>query len=108
VTLRIGQNDLVVKKRKGAALSRRQQPVQPELDRRPLGRLADTYRWSLPGQKLNVTGLRRARYCLVSTADPHNLLRESDNSNDARRTRMLLRPAKRKVKRLRGQCRMHL
>jgi lysyl oxidase len=66
---------------------------------------ADTYAWSLPGQQLNVTGLRRGRYCLVSTADPHNLLRESDNSNNARRTRVLLRPAKRKVKRLRGQCR---
>jgi hypothetical protein len=68
---------------------------------------SDTYHWSLPGQQLNVTGLRRARYCLVSTADPRNRLRESDNSNNARRTRVLLRPAKRKVKRLRGDCRGH-
>jgi Lysyl oxidase len=69
---------------------------------------ADTYHWSLPGQQLNVTGLRRARYCLVSTADPHNLLRESNNSNNARRTRIVLRPAKRRVTRLRGRCRTHL
>lgn len=68
---------------------------------------ADTYAWSLPGQQLNVTGLRRARYCLVSTADPNNQLRESDNSNNVRRTRVLLRPAKRKVRRLRGHCRRH-
>ena len=50
-----------------------------------------------PGSSSNVTGLRRGRYCLVSTADPHNLLRESDNSNNARRTRIALRPAKRTV-----------
>ena len=30
----------------------------------------DTYAYSLPGQQLNVTGLRRGRYCLVSKADP--------------------------------------
>jgi Lysyl oxidase len=69
---------------------------------------ADAYHWSLPGQQLNVTGLPRARYCLVSIADPHNLLRESDDTNNARGTRVLLRPAKRKVERLRGHCRTDL
>ena len=66
---------------------------------------ADTYGYFLPGQQLNVTGLRRGRYCLVSTADPHNKLRESDNSNNARRTRIALHPAKRTVERLPGHCR---
>jgi hypothetical protein len=68
---------------------------------------ADTYGYFLPGQQLNVTGLRRGRYCLVSTADPHNLLRESDNSNNARRARIALHPAKRTVERLPGRCRRH-
>jgi hypothetical protein len=66
---------------------------------------ADTYGYSLPGQRLNVTGLRRGRYCLVSTADPRNLLRESNNTNNTHRARIRLRPAKRKVQRLHGQCR---
>ena len=51
-----------------------------------------------------MTGLHAGRYCLVSTADPHNLLRESNNSNNARRTRIALRPAKHDVKRLRSGC----
>jgi Lysyl oxidase len=66
---------------------------------------SDIYHYSLPGQKLNVTGLRHGRYCLVSTADPNNLLRESDNSNNAHRARIALHPGKRKVKRLPGRCR---
>ncbi len=65
----------------------------------------DTYGYTLPGQYLNVTGLRRGRYCLVSTADPGNLLRESNNSNNARRTRIALHPAKHTVKRLPEPCR---
>ncbi len=66
---------------------------------------ADTYAYSLPGQQLNVTGLRHGRYCLVSNADPNNLLRESDNTNNAHRARIALRPAKPRVKRLPGHCR---
>jgi Lysyl oxidase len=66
---------------------------------------SDTYGYFLPGQRLNVTGMRHGRYCLVSTADPHNLLRESDNSNNARKTRIALHPAKRTVDRLPGPCR---
>jgi hypothetical protein len=68
---------------------------------------ADTYRHYLPGQQLNVTGLRHGRYCLVSTADPHNLLWESDNSNNAGRARIALHPAKRTVDRLQGHCRRY-
>ena len=51
-----------------------------------------------------MTGLGRGRYCLVSSADPDNLLRESNNSNNARKTRIALHPAKRSVKRLSGHC----
>jgi Lysyl oxidase len=65
---------------------------------------ADTYGYFLPGQMLNVTGLPRGRYCLVSTADPDNLLRESSNSNNVRKTRISLHPAKHAVKRLSGHC----
>jgi hypothetical protein len=65
---------------------------------------ADTYAYFLPGQQLNVTGLHRGRYCLVSTADPANMLQESNNSNNANRTLIALRPAKRVVKRLPGPC----
>jgi hypothetical protein len=68
---------------------------------------ADTYAYYLPGQQLDVTGLRHGRYCLVSTADPHNLLRESDNSNNAHRARIALHPAKHTVERLHGHCRRH-
>ena len=66
---------------------------------------ADTYSYYLPGQQLNVTGLRHGRYCLVSTADPHNLLRESDNSNNKHRALIALHPARRTVERLPRHCR---
>jgi hypothetical protein len=65
---------------------------------------ADLYSYQLPGQGLNVTGLRSGKYCLVSIADPDNRLRESDNSNNARRTRIKLNPRARKVDRLPGHC----
>ena len=81
----------------------------PDCDRDSIDGLSigwtDTYRYGLPGQQLNVTGLRRGRYCLVSRADPANLLRESDNSNNTYRARIALHPAKRKVERLPGHCR---
>ena len=65
---------------------------------------ADEYYYGLPGQQLNITGLRGGRYCLVSKGDPDNLLRESNNSNNVRRTRIALHPAKHTVKRLSGRC----
>ena len=67
----------------------------------------DTYAYSLPGQEVNVTGLPRGRYCLVSKADPSNVLREFDNSNNARRAPIALHPAKERVKRLPGRCRRY-
>jgi hypothetical protein len=67
----------------------------------------DTYGYSLPGQEVNVTGLPRGGYCLVSKADPANVLREFDNSNNARRAPIALHPAKREVERLPGRCRRY-
>lgn len=66
---------------------------------------ADVYAFALPGQQLDVTGLPRGRYCLISQADPTDLLAERDESNNVRRARILLRPGKASVRRLRGPCR---
>ena len=65
---------------------------------------ADTYSYFLPGQELNVAGLRHGRYCLFSTADPLSLLRESNNSNNTRRTLIALHPAKHVVRRVASDC----
>lgn len=66
---------------------------------------ADEYYYGLPGQALDISGVKAGRYCLVSTGDPDDLLRESDNSNNARKTRIELHPAKRTVRALLGPCR---
>ncbi len=66
---------------------------------------ADEYYYGVPGQALDVTGVKAGRYCLVSVADPHNLLRESDNSNNARRTRIELHPRKKTARTRPGGCR---
>jgi Lysyl oxidase len=65
---------------------------------------ADEYYYVLPGQALDVTGVKGGRYCLVSTADPHRLLRESDNSNNTRKTRIELHPSKHTAEPLPGRC----
>lgn len=67
---------------------------------------ADEYYYGLPGQALDLTGVKAGRYCLVSIADPANLLREAKNSNNRRRTRIELQPAKHVVKTLPGPCRI--
>ena len=66
---------------------------------------ADIYYSGVPGQQINITGLARGRYCLLSKADPDNLLREADDSNNVRRTPIRLYPGKRTVDRLHGHCR---
>lgn len=67
---------------------------------------ADEYYYALPGQTLDVSGLKAGRYCLVSSGDPDNLLRESNNSNNTRKTRIQLRPGKQTVRTLPGPCRI--
>ena len=42
----------------------------------------DTYQYYLPGQTIDVTGLPDGRYALMSTADPFNLIRESEEGNN--------------------------
>ena len=42
----------------------------------------DTYQYYLPGQTIDITGLPDGRYALMSTADPFNLLRESEEGNN--------------------------
>ncbi len=68
---------------------------------------ADEYYYGLPGQALELAGVKAGRYCLVSTGDPDDLLRESDNSNNTRRTRIGLDPAKRIARILPGPCRFN-
>jgi hypothetical protein len=67
---------------------------------------ADAYPFSLPGQQLDVTGLRRGRYCLSSLVDPLDLLAEDDRQSNQRRVRLALRPNRLKVRRLSGPCRI--
>lgn len=66
---------------------------------------ADLYGFKLPGQELDVGGLRRGRYCLVSRADPLDLLVEANERNNVRRLRIALRPRQLTVRRLETPCR---
>ena len=52
----------------------------------------DEYGLYLPGQHVDVTGLRRGAYCLVSIADPANTIREADDANNVAATGIVLRP----------------
>jgi Lysyl oxidase len=51
----------------------------------------DVYGARISGQELDVTGLPDGVYCLRSYADPENRLSESDERNNARGTRIVLR-----------------
>ena len=42
----------------------------------------DSYQYYLPGQNIEITGLPDGRYALMSTADPSNLIRESEEGNN--------------------------
>jgi hypothetical protein len=71
---------------------------------------ADTYTYFLPGQRLEVTGIEKGVYCLVSTANPDhgagdtNQLIESDDTNNGRRERIRINPAVAKVIDLDRSC----
>jgi hypothetical protein len=43
----------------------------------------DLYRYNLPDQYIDITGLGRGRYRLVGTADAENCFRESEESNNS-------------------------
>lgn len=44
---------------------------------------ADVYDYYLPGQSIDISGLEDGSYALISTADPFNLIQESDETNNA-------------------------
>jgi Lysyl oxidase len=67
---------------------------------------ADVYFFGLPGQSLEITKLRRGRYCLISKADPTNLIAESSDSNNTHTVRLKLRPRKLRFKKLPGPCQL--
>ncbi len=65
---------------------------------------ADTYDAGLPGQTIDITGQRSGIYCLVLTTDPDDRIDELDESNNMIVSRVRIRLAKNKVKRLKGAC----
>lgn len=65
----------------------------------------DLYALSVPGQQLYVDGLRRGRYCLVSRADPLDLLAEANEDNNVQRLRIAMRPRQLDVRALEAPCR---
>lgn len=42
----------------------------------------DEYRWTLPDQYIDISGLNKGRYRLRATADAHGLFSESDSTNN--------------------------
>ena len=42
----------------------------------------DPYTWTLPDQRLDITGLPDGRYRLVAMADPNNWFRETNERNN--------------------------
>lgn len=65
---------------------------------------ADAYLFAVPGQYLDITGLRRGHYCVISRADPLDLLDELNEENNVRRVRVVLRPNRLSVRKLSGRC----
>ena len=51
---------------------------------------SDTYVFSLPGQTIDIRGVPDGDYCLAVTADPSDIVRESDESNNEAATRITL------------------
>jgi hypothetical protein len=66
---------------------------------------ADLYLFYVPGQELDVTGLKPGRFCLISRADPRDLIDESNEHNNVRRTLLTLEPRQLAAARLPGKCR---
>jgi hypothetical protein len=67
---------------------------------------ADVYFFGLPGQSMEITDLHRGRYCLISKADPTNMIAESNDSNNTHTIRLKLRPRKLRFKKLPGPCQL--
>jgi Lysyl oxidase len=80
-------------------------PTPPQSEGLSIG-WADVYFYGLPGQSLDISRLHRGRYCLISKADPTNLIAESSDSNNTHTVRLKLRPRKLRFKKLRGPCQL--
>lgn len=65
---------------------------------------ADLYSFFIPTQLINVEGVKPGDYCLRSAADPHNLIQETDDSDNVEEVSLHLNPGKLTVKRLGGDC----
>jgi hypothetical protein len=65
---------------------------------------ADVYGSVLEGQDVDITGLPSGKYCLISTADPVNRLRETNDSNNAFGERVRLDFDAQKATGLSGAC----
>jgi hypothetical protein len=81
------------------------EPTPPESEGLSIG-WADVYFFGLPGQSMDITRLRRGRYCLISKADPTNLIAESNDGNNTHTVRLKLRPRKLRFKKLPGPCQL--
>ncbi len=57
----------------------------------------DLYRYSLPDQYIDITGLGRGRYRLIGTADADNWFRESEESNNSTWVDIRIRNGRAKV-----------
>jgi hypothetical protein len=80
-------------------------PTPPQSEGLSIG-WADVYFFGLPGQSMEISKLRRGRYCLISKADPTNLIAEANDSNNTHTVRLKLRPRKLRFKKLPGPCRL--
>jgi hypothetical protein len=65
---------------------------------------ADSYTSGLQGQAIVVTGIRPGRFCLISTADPENRIRETNDANNSRGFRLEIHPRRGTVEPLPGSC----
>lgn len=68
---------------------------------------ADIYTYTLPGQRLDITGVPKGTYCLVSIANPpggNSEIVESDAANNERRRQIRINPDKDKVELLHLDC----
>ena len=66
----------------------------------------DLYGSNTPGQRINVTGLKRGRYCLRSTANPKGHLRESNLANNVAEMRIRLNPKRGVVRKVSRTCKL--
>ena len=64
----------------------------------------DLYGPSTAGQRINVTGLERGRYCVRSEANPTGEVHESDPQNNVDELRVRLNPERQRVTGLAGPC----